>query len=455
MIAHPFRQLDRQRHMPSLTIPTAVVHAGMTGLMAAVAYALWLGTPLAMPLDPYGGVLILGCLLLALSMSMVGGGPYSRGLGIRQILRQVLVSTAVSFGLIFITLALLKRAEDVSRGWILIWAALTVAGLFTERLAMIALLRTLRDRGFNTKRVALVGFGPTARSMIERVQTAPWSGFRIAVIFDHRQREGSAFNDIPIQHDLNSIAAYVEQEDVREVWITLPLRAEALVQETVDKLAETTATIRFVPDSFGLRMYRHRVSEVHGIPMFDLSTSPIVGVNRVTKALVDRGVAAAVLLAGSPLFLAIALLVKCTSAGPILFLQQRHGADGRRITIYKFRTMQVAGQVSDEPDQVSKTDPRVTHVGALLRRTSLDELPQFINVLQGRMSVVGPRPHPVELNDAYRSRIRQYMRRHKVKPGITGLAQISGWRGETDSLQKMRKRVQYDLFYIEHWSLGF
>ena len=181
--------------------------------------------------------------------------------------------------------------------------------------------------------------------------------------------------------------------------------------------------------------------------------SPMVGMNRVLKAVEDRVLAALVLTLASPVMLVIALGVKLSSAGPVLFRQRRHGWDGNPIVIYKFRTMRVHTECGGQVTQASKTDSRVTRFGAFLRRTSLDELPQLINVLQGRMSIVGPRPHAVEHTEHYRDLIDTYLQRHRVKPGMTGWAQVHGWRGETDTLEKMQKRVEYDLYYIAHWSL--
>ena len=219
-------------------------------------------------------------------------------------------------------------------------------------------------------------------------------------------------------------------------------------------MPSSTANIRLVPDLFALKLINHGISEVVGIPMLDLSVSPITGDVRLVKALQDRVLGALILLLISPVMLAIALAIKFTSPGPVLYRQCRHGWNGEEIWVYKFRSMVVHAEQNGQVTQAQKSDARITPLGAFLRRTSLDELPQFINVLQGRMSIVGPRPHAVVHNEHYKELVPHYMLRHKVKPGITGWAQINGFRGETDTLDKMEKRVEYDLHYIENLSLA-
>jgi putative colanic acid biosynthesis UDP-glucose lipid carrier transferase len=194
---------------------------------------------------------------------------------------------------------------------------------------------------------------------------------------------------------------------------------------------------------------------VAGLPVLNFSITPMMGINRLVKTLEDRILAFLLLLLISPLMFIIAIGVKLSSPGPAIFKQRRHGWDGKPITVYKFRTMKVHREEKGQITQASKNDSRITPFGAFLRRTSLDELPQFINVLQGQMSIVGPRPHAIEHNEQYKRLINDYVRRHKVKPGITGWAQVNGWRGETNILEKMQKRIEYDLWYIENWSLWF
>jgi putative colanic acid biosynthesis UDP-glucose lipid carrier transferase len=219
----------------------------------------------------------------------------------------------------------------------------------------------------------------------------------------------------------------------------------------LDDLRDTTASIYYVPDIFVFDLIQARSGEIHGIPVVAMCETPFYGYRGVTKRLTDIGLSVVILLLFLPLLLLIAVLVKISSPGPVIFKQRRYGLDGREIAVYKFRTMSVT-EDGDEIRQASKADSRITRIGGILRRTSMDELPQLINVLQGRMSLVGPRPHAVAHNEEYRKLIKGYMVRHKVLPGITGLAQVNGCRGETSQLEEMEARVNYDLDYLRHWT---
>ena len=226
-------------------------------------------------------------------------------------------------------------------------------------------------------------------------------------------------------------------------------------KEIMQALQQSTVTTRLLLNIFNLMLLNHSITDIAGYPVLNIRTSPMRGINRFIKALEDRALALIILVLISPLLALISLAVKLTSQGPVFFKQQRLGWDGKIIKVYKFRTMYQHQEVNGKVTQAKANDARITPLGRFLRRTSLDELPQFINVLQGRMSIVGPRPHALAHNDEYKYKIHTYMQRHYVKPGITGWAQINGWRGETDTLDKMQKRIDYDLYYINHWSLWF
>jgi putative colanic acid biosynthesis UDP-glucose lipid carrier transferase len=236
------------------------------------------------------------------------------------------------------------------------------------------------------------------------------------------------------------------------IFISLPMSAQPRIREILDDLHDTTASIYFLPDVHVFELMQARFSNVGGIPVVAICESPYSGVESVVKDISDFVLAALILILLSPVMLAVALAVVLTSPGPAIFKQRRYGLNGEEIVVYKFRSMTVA---EDGPyiEQAHKDDPRLTKIGAFLRRTSLDELPQFINVLQGRMSVVGPRPHAVAHNELYRKLIKGYMLRHKVRPGITGWAQVNGLRGETDVLEKMQGRIEHDLYYLQNWSI--
>jgi putative colanic acid biosynthesis UDP-glucose lipid carrier transferase len=259
-----------------------------------------------------------------------------------------------------------------------------------------------------------------------------------------RQRLGS----------LKDVADYIRQHGVREVFITLPLGSQPRIVELLEQVQGTTASLYFVPDVFGISIIQGRLQDMNGVPVVGICETPFTGTNELVKRISDVVLASFIIILISPVLLAIAIGVKLSSPGPVIFRQRRNGLDGEEIIVYKFRSMR-AQDNGPVVRQATKGDPRITPFGAFIRRTSLDELPQFFNVLQGRMSIVGPRPHAVAHNEEYRRLIKAYMVRHKVKPGITGWAQVNGHRGETDTIEKMQARVEYDLEYLRNWSLGF
>jgi putative colanic acid biosynthesis UDP-glucose lipid carrier transferase len=252
---------------------------------------------------------------------------------------------------------------------------------------------------------------------------------------------------------LADVAPYVMAHGVKEVYITLPIGLQPRIIQLLESVQGTTASLLFVPDVFGISIIQGRLQDMNGVPVVGICETPFTGTNQLTKRISDIVLASLILVLISPLLLLIAIGVKRSSPGPIIFKQRRNGLDGEEIIVYKFRSMTTQDNGESVP-QAQRDDKRVTPFGAFLRRTSLDELPQFINVLQGRMSIVGPRPHAVAHNQMYRDLIKAYMVRHKVKPGITGWAQVNGLRGETDTVDKMRARVEYDLEYLRNWTLA-
>lgn len=366
----------------------------------------------------------------------------------------------VAWSLLLVSLIVIgwatKTSTEYSRLWLGTWAGFGFVGLFTTHMLSSAFVSAMRQRGWYQKRVLVVGAGNEGgREAIRRLNTHPWLGLNvIAAVDDDYHYVGSEVENVPVIGRVNQIPELVEKLNIDEVWITLPLSAAAPINELLARLRKTTAAnVRYVPDVQELQLLNYSVSDVAGLAVLNLTMSPMVGINRVGKLIEDYVLGSLILIAISPLMLGIAIGVKLSSPGPVLFRQQRHGWDGRTFDCYKFRTM-VVHEEDMTVRQATRDDPRVTRFGAFLRRTSLDELPQLFNVLKGDMSLVGPRPHAVTHNLLYRERIEDYMLRHKVKPGITGWAQINGWRGETDTDEKMKHRVEHDLYYIENWSLG-
>ncbi len=336
---------------------------------------------------------------------------------------------------------------------ILAWALATPAALFAaHRLLPVVWPRLLAAEGLQ-KTAVIAGANDLGRKLAAKLRDHPMLGQRFAGYFD--DRDAGRIPAVAPRDNLGSLAAladYARTHPVDVIYIALPMASQPRILKLLEDLRDTTASIYFVPDIFVSDLIQARVDSIGGLPVVAVCESPFTGVNGVVKRASDVLFSLAILALISPLMLAIAAGVKLSSPGPVLFKQRRYGLDGKRIVVYKFRTMTVA-EDGDVVQQATKNDSRVTRFGAFLRRTSLDELPQFINVLQGRMSVVGPRPHAVAHNEMYRKLIRGYMIRHKVKPGITGFAQVNGWRGETETVDKMKARIEYDLQYLRNWSL--
>jgi putative colanic acid biosysnthesis UDP-glucose lipid carrier transferase len=338
---------------------------------------------------------------------------------------------------------------DVLVAWALITPALLWLAVFSGRKT----LRYLAAQPANRRTAVVVGAGGLGVKVARGFQLRSELGLSFLGYFDDRTDD--RVDPEALGHRLGSlrqVAEFVRTQGVHEVYITLPLGSQPRILELMEQVQGTTASVFFVPDVFGISIIQGRLQDMNGVPVVGLCETPFTGINRLVKTASDLVLAAIILVLISPLLLVIAIGVKLSSPGPVFFRQRRNGLDGDEIVVYKFRSMrsQDDGQVVP---QATKSDPRVTPFGGFLRRTSLDELPQFINVLQGRMSIVGPRPHAVAHNEQYRKLIKAYMVRHKVKPGITGWAQIHGQRGETDTIDKMQARVEYDLEYLRNWSL--
>jgi len=307
----------------------------------------------------------------------------------------------------------------------------------------------------SSKRTAVVvGAGPLGVKVAKALAEGSELGVDFVGYFDDRG-DDRVHTDSSSKRlgNLKDVAAYVTEHSVREVYITLPLGSQPRIVELLEDIQGTTASLFFVPDVFGISIIQGRLQDMNGVPVVGICETPFTGTNELMKRISDIVLSSLILILISPVLLAIAIGVKLSSPGPAIFRQRRNGLDGSEIVVYKFRSMTVQDNGS-VVRQATRNDARVTPFGAFIRRTSLDELPQFINVLQGRMSIVGPRPHAVAHNEQYRQLIKAYMVRHKVKPGITGWAQVNGHRGETDTIEKMQARVEYDLEYLRNWSLG-
>ena len=341
-------------------------------------------------------------------------------------------------------------SQELLTNWVFLTPPVILATHGLTRWLLLSILKSPE----NARDAVVVGVNDLSRRLAERIAKDRQLGIELKGWFDDRSAE--RVGGLPSGEYLGQFSKlpdYVRRNRVRVIYIALPILQQERIIRLLEELRDTTASIYFVPDIFVFDLIQSRLDQIDGIPLVALCETPFYGVNNVVKRLSDVVIAAAALVVLSPVMLGVALAVKLTSPGPVIFKQRRYGLDGREIEVYKFRSMAVC-EDGTVIRQATKNDARVTPVGRFLRRTSLDELPQFINVLQGRMSVVGPRPHAVAHNEQYRGMIKGYMVRHKVKPGITGWAQVNGFRGETKSLERMESRIQYDLDYLRNWSLA-
>ncbi|MCG8653293.1 MAG: undecaprenyl-phosphate glucose phosphotransferase [Pirellulales bacterium] len=340
-------------------------------------------------------------------------------------------------------------ARSIILAWIILAPTLVGLGRMCLRIVQRGLLR----RGVGVRTVAIAGLNDLGIQTASNIKEDPSLGLRVLGFYDDRSDIRSPNpTAYRTSGDLNDLVEVARTGGVDTVLITLPMRAETRIKDLLDKLSDSTASVYIVPDFFVFELLHSRWTSMGGLPAVSVFENPLFGVDGVMKRISDITIASAALVAASLPMALIALAIKLTSPGPVFFRQRRYGLDGREILVWKFRSMRTCDN-GPVVKQATKGDPRITRVGSVLRKTSLDELPQLINVLEGSMSLVGPRPHASAHNEQYRSLIHGYMLRHKVKPGITGLAQVNGCRGETETIDKMERRIQWDHRYIRNWSL--
>lgn len=378
------------------------------------------------------------------------GGP-SKQLG------RVGYTWALVIGVLLLLAFTAKWTEIYSRVQLAAWFLATPIMIGIWRLGLTYTMQEMRDRGLNSRTVAFAGCTAFAERLARGILATPWSGMRLLGFYDDRVNSPGRL--YPISRDIAEVRGSFEDlviaaksGELDIIYITLPIRADARIKALIDQLTDTTASVYVVPDFFISSMLQARWTSVGDLPVLAVHETPFAGPASWLKRLEDIVLGSLILALIAIPMLVISIAVKVTSRGPVFFRQRRYGLNGEEIWVLKFRSMRTMDNGA-VVQQATKGDPRMTSIGAFLRRTSLDELPQFINVLTGKMSIVGPRPHAVAHNELYRSQISGYMLRHKVKPGITGWAQVNGWRGETDTLDKMKMRIEHDLAYIRSWSV--
>lgn len=438
---------------PHATLFAAVLRIfdpALTVLVGFVAYRAYLGS--FAPPDHYLLFLAVGALAVATVFPMFRLYEPQRGAGVADELRRLVFAwmllAAFAGGAIFAT----KMGDTYSRVWVSAWLAggfvLTTALRLSVRLG----LRALRLRGLNQRHVVIVGAGTLGRTVATRLLQSPWAGFSIKGFYDDNLvSAGASVAGRPVSVTNERLLSDVAAGGIDQVWLALPLRADARIREILTMLRDHPVEVRFVPDIYSFHLLNHSVTEVAGLPVISLTETPMSGINRMVKAIEDYVLATLLFAVASPLMLLIAIGVKLSSRGPVLYRQERVTWNGERFQMLKFRTMPVDAEAVTGPVWTRQGERRATRIGTLLRRVSLDELPQLINVMKGEMSLVGPRPERPEFVERFRQQIPGYMQKHLVKAGITGWAQVNDLRGDSDLTQ----RIQYDLYYIDNWSLWF
>jgi putative colanic acid biosysnthesis UDP-glucose lipid carrier transferase len=429
---------------------------------------------------------IISCLMMLPVFKAIGRYRPSHTADATREWQRILAGWAIILGLLLFLGYSTKTSAIFSRRLVLTWSLMVPVVLYGWHLCMLAVLHRILKAGYTNRRAVIVGKGEAAQSLAARLQTSPELGVELLGYFVNAIEQASSSpqpepellnplgllssphpllassrrrslsqpstpTDLPVLGKFRDLDVYIRANSIDCVYITPPI-ADSELTDLVSKLQDLPTMVYVVPNVWMFNLLRSKIHRVNGISMIALWETPLYDLQYDLKRLIDITLSLTALMVLAPLFLLIGIAVKLSSPGPILFKQRRYGLNGQDIVIYKFRTMTVMEDGS-VVRQAQRHDTRITRVGGVLRRTSLDELPQLINVLQGRMSIVGPRPHAVAHNELYRTQIDGYMLRHKVKPGITGWAQVNGLRGETDTLDKMQKRIQYDLDYINRWSL--
>ena len=400
----------------------------------------------------YAQVIILTVILVAAIFPAFSIYRVWRDTSIFTEIRQLTIAWCLVALLLSVVAFMTKTGEEFSRSWMLTWFVGAWSLLIGFRLILRLSLRWLRASGFNRRHAVIVGTGNHAIEVANRLNRTTWFGLDIAAIFG-AATEGISFADelnVGTRiSDIGLLRDFVETKKIDQVWIVLPHNEEDAIKKVIESLTGLNVEIRYVPDIFEYQLLNHSLTEVAGLPVVNISYTAIDGTNRTLKSVEDYVLASVFLVLAGPLMLLIAIGVKLSSPGPVFYRQRRVGWNSVEFTMYKFRSMPVAAEDESGPVWASKIDNRATRFGTFLRRTSLDELPQLFNVIQGKMSLIGPRPERPHFVEKYKDEIPRYMKKHLVKAGLTGWAQVHGWRGDTC----LHTRIEYDLYYIENWSI--
>jgi Undecaprenyl-phosphate glucose phosphotransferase len=403
-----------------------------------------------------GLVVLLGTVLAVNFLHLAGAYRFAGFARVESAVGRVLLGWLCTFGALFLASRLFEPVSAADGPWAAAWFSAAFALMGVIRFVLWRRMQAWSRAGRLGEVVAIVGAGAIAQRLLRSLAARP-STLRVLGVYDDEAGQlPRSCMGYPIRGTVDELVNEARQQHIDTVIVALPLGADRQLVETLNRLCEVPVNVRLCPDAFGLRLGEVRASHIAGHTFLNVVDRPLAGWPSIAKQIEDRVLGAAILGLIAPLMLAIALLIKLDSPGPVLFRQKRYGFNNQLIEVFKFRSMYTHMTDADAAQLTRRNDPRITRLGAFLRRTSLDELPQFLNVVRGEMSIVGPRPHALAAKAGallYQDAVKYYDARHRVKPGITGWAQVNGWRGETDTVEQIRKRVEHDLYYIEHWSI--
>ena len=438
---HPNRSLLQRRK--SLTTTLQAMIDGLI-VLATVYFALFYTQGFFSTID----AVFMITLLAIMGVTYDQMGIYRQFGGLIRSTRKLLFAWSTSFAITLFIFIMAQYFDQFSRPVLSATFMIAFAGQLANRWILMAFRLQAAHSTENQNNVLLIGGGPLVKHLFDNINANPWIQEKAIGRIRTCNETDDAEMPVPVLGDRADILEVVHNNNVRSVYIAVSLENSHLVEELYLALANENIDVHWVPNIYSLDLINHSVKELAGLPLLTLSESPLIGNHLMFKAVEDRVIAIIALILLSPV-----MLIKLDSPGPVIFRQSRTGWNGKEFYIWKFRSMKLHQAQNGELKQATKDDDRITGIGRFIRKTSIDELPQLFNVLSGKMSMVGPRPHAIEHNSDYDKRIRAYMTRHRIKPGITGLAQVNGYRGETDTLDKMKKRVEYDMQYINSWSL--
>lgn len=430
--------------------------------IAAIGYGTHLVNASSFPEWTYPaptGIILLGSVIAIVLFQWLGAYE-GRSLSSNRIqFNQIFLAWSITIGILLFSAYAFKETDSVSRTWAASWVFCVPLFLTLSRLVLRKWVHALARHGRFARRTVILGAGEIGKRIATKIRDADDATTEIVGFLDDRKsRAPRELCGYRILGTMETLPDLIQTHRIEQVIIALPWAADQRILDLVRQLVMTSVQIRLGPDLYGFAIQEGSFSDLRGLQMLHVMEPPITGGNYVVKLIEDKILASIGLVFLLPLFLVLSVIIKLDSVGPVFFRQTRYGFNNVPFQVWKFRTMYVNNPHQDGSVPATKDDQRITRVGRFLRKSSLDELPQILNVIKGDMSLVGPRPHPMGLQAKgrkFEELVHRYARRHNVKPGITGWAQVSGWRGEMDTLEKIQKRVEHDLYYIDHWSIWF